>query len=142
LSGDLVVASAKAKFRLAYTAAGLSPDCGASWLLPRRIGLARAMDLSLTNRLVTAAEAAQWGLISRLVDHDDLNGEVAAIAHGLSQGSRQALAETKRLMWAGTADLYAAQLDDEAATISRLAASPDGIEGVSAFLQKRKPDFE
>lgn len=141
LAADIVVASTKARFAMAYTAAGLSPDCGTSWLLARRVGTARALDLALTNRPLSAEEAAQWGLLSRVVDPEQLTPEVDGIVAALAMGPRQAQAETKRLIRkADTVDLNS-HLDDEAASISTLAATADGREGVDAFLGKRKPQF-
>ncbi len=141
LAADIVVASATAKFAMAYTAAGLSPDCGTSWVLARRVGTVRALDLALTNRPLSAEDAAQWGLLSRVVDPERLAAEVDGIVAALAAGPRQAQAETKRLIRrADTVDLDS-HLDDEAASISTLVATADGREGVDAFLGKRTPDF-
>ncbi|MBS1870249.1 MAG: enoyl-CoA hydratase/isomerase family protein [Actinobacteria bacterium] len=142
LCGDVVLMASTAKLRLAYTAAGLSPDCGASWLLPRRIGMARALDLALTNRVVTGAEAEQWGLASRVVAPESLGAEAEAVAVALAHGSRRALAETKRLLRESSSTSFEEQLAAEAATIAALAAAPDGREGVDAFLAKRTPEFD
>jgi len=140
LSGDLVLIARTAKVRLAYTAAGLSPDCGASWLLPR-VGVARALDLALTNRLVTGDELAQWGLASRAMDETVLAREATVIAAALARGPRAALAETKRLVRRASSVSLHEHLDAEASTIARLAGESDGREGVDAFLAKRSPAF-
>ncbi len=141
LAGDVVVAGPRAKFRYAYTAGGLSPDCGTTWLVPWRIGMARAMDLALTNRIVGADEAAAWGLVSRVVDSDDVPEQALAIAHELANGSRSALATTKELLWTSAERSFGDQLDLEASSIARLVDGPDGREGVDAFLAKRIPTF-
>jgi 2-(1,2-epoxy-1,2-dihydrophenyl)acetyl-CoA isomerase len=141
LAGDIVLASPEAKFRLAYTAAGLSPDCGASWILPRRIGLARALDLAMTSKVVTAPDAARWGMISRLVDGGDVIIYAKNLARTLAAGAGEALAETKRLLWSSTTTEFPAHLDREAATIVRLVEGAEGREGVDAFLAKRTPQF-
>lgn len=141
LVGDVVLAGPRAKFRLAYTAGGLSPDCGTSWLLPRRIGHARAMDLALTNRVVGAEEAERWGLVSRLTESDDVLGEARALAAELAAGPQEALAMTKQLLWTGLEQPFGTQLDHEAETIARLVETPDGREGIDAFLAKRAPKF-
>lgn len=141
LSGDVVLIARQAKLRVAYTAAGLSPDCGSSWVLPGRIGLARALDLALTNRVLSGEEAAQWGLASRALDAEELAGEAEQIAAALATGSRSALAATKELMRAAHAESLDRQLDAEALTISRLLDRGDGGEGIDAFLEKRRPVF-
>ena len=92
LGADIVLVGSAAKLRVAYTAAALSPDCGVSWLLARRIGLARALDLALTNRVVTAAELREWGLVSRVVEQEFLTDEAEeAVSTGerLRAGARR-----------------------------------------------------
>ncbi|WP_109529352.1 enoyl-CoA hydratase/isomerase family protein [Nocardia aurea] len=141
LAGDIILAGPQAQLRLAYTAAGLSPDCGASWALIRIIGSARAMDLALTNRALDAAEAEKWGLVSRLTDSDDVTSEALTIAQQLATGSVDALATTKALLRSSLAHTLPVHLDSEADAISRLVDSPNGREGVDAFLAKRTPTF-
>ncbi|MET8427710.1 enoyl-CoA hydratase-related protein [Nocardia sp. NPDC004860] len=141
LAADIVLAGPHAKLRLAYTAGGLSPDCGASWILPRRVGMARAMDLALTNRAVDAIEAEKWGLVSRLTDSDDVVSEARAIARRLAAGPSEAFAATKHLLWTSLDRSFVAHLNSEAEAISRLVDSPDGREGIDAFLAKRAPTF-
>ncbi|MCU1691130.1 MAG: echA14 [Frankiales bacterium] len=141
LSGDVVLAAETAVLTMAYTAAGLSPDCGTSWYLARRLGSARALDMALTNRRVTGAEAAEWGLVSRAVPREELDEAATTLALSLARGPRASLAETKRVVRAAELAALEAHLDDEAAGISRLVGEPDGIEGVTAFLAKRKPVF-
>jgi 2-(1,2-epoxy-1,2-dihydrophenyl)acetyl-CoA isomerase len=141
LAGDVVIAARGARFRLAYTAGGLSPDCGASWALPRIVGLPRAMYLALANPVLSAEAAERLGLISLAVDDDELAAHAQELAERLGRGPRQAQAATKRLLRGAQAASYAAHLDDEADTIARLAGTPDGREGISAFLDKRAPAF-
>jgi 2-(1,2-epoxy-1,2-dihydrophenyl)acetyl-CoA isomerase len=141
LAGDIVIAAAEAKLVLAYTASGLSPDCGLTWVVANRLSWPRAMDLALTNRVVTGAEAADWGLVSRAVPGDDLDAEVNAVVSALRDGPAGSLADTKRLLRESQERAFDDQLDHEAATISRLMGEPDGIEGVDAFLAKRKPVY-
>ena len=140
LVGDVILASPRAKFRMAYTAVGLSPDCGVSWLLPRLVGHTRALDLALTNRLVSAAEAETWGMVSRVVE-GDLMSEAESLARTLAKGSAASLTSTKRLIWSSSTSTFADQLDREAASIAERVASADGVEGVDSFLAKRKPTF-
>lgn len=141
LVGDVVLAGPRAKFRLAYTAGGLSPDCGTSWILPRRIGHARAMDLALTNRVLGAEEAERWGLVSRLTGSDEVLDEALALARELADGAHEALAMTKHLIWTGQESTFEAHLDREAETIARLVDTADAREGIDAFLTKRTPTF-
>ena len=145
LVADVVLLARSATLRVAYTAAGLSPDCGVTLALARALGPARAMDLALTNRTVTAEEAAQWGLVSRAVDDDELDRVADGIVQRLADGPHEALVATWRLVRdaahvAGD-DAWRAHLDAEAVSISHLAGSPDGREGVAAFLEKRAPRF-
>lgn len=141
LAADVVLMAAEATMRLAYTAVGLSPDCGTSWLLAQRVGSARAADFALTNRDITGAQAADWGLVSRAVPSADLDATAGQIIAGLRRGPTAAYAATKRLLAAAPGRDLAEQLDDEAATVSQMAAGATGTEGINAFLGKRAPDF-
>ena len=141
LAADVVLMADTAQMRLAYTAAGLTPDCGSTWVLSRRLGPARALDLALTNRVVTGAEAAASGLISRAVPVENLAAEAESIVASLRSGPAAAYAETKRLIGLAPHRDLAAQLDDESATIGRLIAGPDATEGIDAFLSKRTPVY-
>jgi 2-(1,2-epoxy-1,2-dihydrophenyl)acetyl-CoA isomerase len=141
LVGDIIIAAAEAKLVLAYTASGLTPDCGLTWVVPHRLSWVRAMDLALTNRLITGAEAAEWGLVSRAVPANELDTAVEAVVSALRHGPAHALADTKRLMAESKDREFHDQLSAEATTISRNIAEPDGIEGVDAFLAKRKPIY-
>ncbi len=141
LGGDLILAGRSARFRTAYTAVGLSPDCGVSWFLPRLLGTARAMDLVLTNRVLPAEDAERSGLVSRVVDDVDLGMEAVTTARLLAEGPREAIAQTKRLMRTALCADLEKHLVEEARAIARLIGTPDGREGVAAFLGKRPPRF-
>lgn len=141
LAADIVVVAEDAEFRTAYTAAGLSPDCGLTWVLARRLGAARALDLTLTNRTFTGADAAAWGLASRAVPAAALAEVEAQIVATLRSGPRGAFAQTKRLIRAAADRDLAAQLNDEAATVTEQFVGPEGTEGVSAFFAKRAASF-
>lgn len=141
LCGDIVIAAAEAKLVLAYTASGLTPDCGLTWVIPQRISWVRAMDLVLTNRVVTGREAADWGLISRAVPGEELTAVVESVVSTLRNGASGALAHAKRLIAESAGRTLTAQMDHESAMISRLICEPDGIEGVDSFLAKREPSF-
>lgn len=141
LVGDIVIAAAEAKLVMAYTASGLTPDCGLTWIVPQRLSWVRAMDLALTNRVITGAEAADWGLVSRAVPGDELAVVVETVISSLRNTPSGAIADTKRLMAESKDRTIGDQMSEEATTISRNIAEPDGIEGVDAFLAKRKPAF-
>ncbi|MFG3055469.1 enoyl-CoA hydratase/isomerase family protein [Kitasatospora sp. NPDC048239] len=143
LSADIVLVGSAARLRVAYTAAGLSPDCGVSWFLARRIGLARALDLALTNRIVTADELHRWGLVSRVVAQEALAREAEEVVRLLAKGSAPAIAATKRVLRAASEPPSGlkTQLEAEAISIAELLGGPDGREGLSAFLSKRTPVF-
>ncbi|WP_257232531.1 enoyl-CoA hydratase/isomerase family protein [Streptomyces sp. Rer75] len=140
-SADVTLAADTASFTAAYTGIGYSPDAGVSWFLPRLVGPKRALDLLLTNRRITGAEAADIGLVSRVVAPARLTAEAARTAEALRRGPTAAFGATRRLVAAGlTADL-GPHLDREARAIAAAAASDAGQEGVAAFLGKRAPDF-
>jgi 2-(1,2-epoxy-1,2-dihydrophenyl)acetyl-CoA isomerase len=141
LVANLVLMARSATLRVAYTAAGLSPDCGVTLALGRALGPARAMDLALTNRALSAEQAEGWGLVSRVVDDGALGQEADAVVQLLATGAHEALRATKDLVRSGVDADWRGHLDAEAASIARLAGTPDGREGVAAFLQKRPPRF-
>ena len=139
---DYVVAAADAaRFTLAYTAGGLSPDGSSTWFLPRLVGLRRARELILTNRVLAAAEAQEIGLVDRVVPDADLAGEAARQAASFAAGPTKAYGAAKRLLLDGMIGGLETQMDREARSISDLARTADLREGVAAFVAKRKPDF-
>lgn len=139
--GDIALAAASAHFTSAYSAVGLTPDGGASWWLPRLIGMRRALEMLFTNRRIGAEEAAQFGLVTRVVTDDALRAEASTVASALAKGPIRALARCRALlMESATADL-SAQLEREAASIAESAGAAEGREGVAAFLAKRPPRF-
>lgn len=139
--GDIALAGASAHFTLAYGAIGLSPDGGASWLLPRLVGLRRAQEMALTNRRVAAEEAAHIGLVTRCVADADLAAEAEAVIAALASGPSRALGNTRRLLLEGLDRSFEAQLEAELQSIAACAGSPHGQEGIAAFVEKRKPDY-
>lgn len=141
IAGDLVLASESASFTMAYTRAGLSPDGGSTFYLPRIVGLRRAQELMLTNRTLTAAEAAQWGLVNQVVA-DGLLGEAAeALAQRMAAGSRNSSAAVKKLLLMSFGNGLEEQLEHESRFIGQCADGADGREGLDAFLNKRAPEF-
>jgi 2-(1,2-epoxy-1,2-dihydrophenyl)acetyl-CoA isomerase len=140
-ASDLVVAAASAKFVMAYTGVGLAPDGSSSWFLPRVVGLRRALELTLTNRVLSAAEALDWGLVTQVVPDDELADSAGALAAKLASGAAPALARAKRLLHTSLEETLETHLAREADAISTASATPQGIEGVAAFVEKRAPVF-
>jgi 2-(1,2-epoxy-1,2-dihydrophenyl)acetyl-CoA isomerase len=139
---DLVLAAESARFTMAYTGAGLSPDGGSSWFLPRIVGWRIATELLLTNRVLSAAEAAAAGLVTSVVPDNALGDEVDAAAGRLGAGPTRAFGSVKRLLRASATASLQEQLDAEGREVAANAAGRDGREGVSAFLARRAPAFE
>jgi len=142
LGCDLVVAAESANFIQAFAKIGLVPDCGGSWLLPRLVGRAKALELALLGDKLSAREAERIGLIHRCVPDAELTDTVSQLAQRLAQGSVRAMAETRKLMdAAGLLDFNTA-LVAEAAAQSQAGFSADYAEGAAAFMAKRAPRFE
>lgn len=141
IAGDLVLAAESASFTMAYTRAGLSPDGGASFYLPRIVGLRRANELMLTNRTLTAAEAAEWGLVNQVVADADLGDAAGDLAQRMAAGSRTSSGAVKKLLLMSFGNGLEDQLEQEARLIGQCADGADGREGVDAFLTKRAARF-
>ena len=139
--GDIALSAPEAHFTSAYTAIGMTPDGGATWLLPRLIGLRRTMDLILTNRRVEADEAAAIGLVTRVTAPGALDEEAAALAVQLAAGPTIAYAVSRRLSLASLANGFEDHLAAESRAIAAQARGAEGREGVAAFLAKRPPHF-
>ncbi|MFC8433040.1 enoyl-CoA hydratase/isomerase family protein [Streptomyces sp. NPDC057253] len=137
LAGDVVLAARSARFRLAYTAIGLTPDCGASWFLPRLVGPRRAAELILTDRVLTGDDAEGWGLVSRSVDDGHLDDEAHRTASALAAGAGDALRAAKALLRRGDGDGLRHHLAEEARSIAALADGPRAQELMAAFLAAR-----
>ena len=142
ISGDLVLAARSAMFTSAYTAAGLSPDGSSTYFMPRLIGLRRSQELMLTNRRLNADEAVEWGLINRVVADDDLMAEAEALARNLASGATGAYGAVKKMLTETFTNPLETQMEIEARFIAERATSPDGREGIDAFVNKRTPDFK
>jgi 2-(1,2-epoxy-1,2-dihydrophenyl)acetyl-CoA isomerase len=138
---DLVLAASSAKFTMAYTRAGLVPDGGSTYFLPRLIGRRRTLDLMLTNRTLSAAEALEWGLVSRVVEDDQLAAEALRLAREIAQGPTGAFGGVKRVVLRSESETLESQMEIEARAIADAARSADGQEGIRAFLAKRPARF-
>jgi 2-(1,2-epoxy-1,2-dihydrophenyl)acetyl-CoA isomerase len=139
---DLVIAADDCRFSLAYSRIGASPDGGATYFLARSLGPRRAMELALLSEPVDAATALRIGLVNRVVSAAALREETQALAARLASGPTVAFAETKRLLEASQQNSLQQQLDAEAEAFARCAATDDMREGVSAFVEKRRPGFK
>ncbi|GAB3323239.1 enoyl-CoA hydratase-related protein [Geodermatophilus aquaeductus] len=139
-AADLVLAAASARFTLAYTRIGFSPD-GGSTLLTASIGLHRALHLALLNPVLSAEEARAAGLVAQVHPDDELDAAVEDVVAVLRSGSRAAQVAAKRLLRETATPAAETALRRETLSIRARAAAPDGREGVSAFLGKRPPRF-
>lgn len=140
-ASDLVVAGESTRFTMAYTRAGLTPDGSSTHFLPRVVGLHRALDLALTNRVLSAREAMEWGIVSRVVPDADVRAQAEAIARQLAAGPTRAFGNVKRLMRSGWTETLETQMAYEAAAIAEMTRLADGREGITAFNEKREPHF-
>ena len=140
-AADLALASDQAKFTLAYTRAGLTPDGSSTWFLPRLLGARRTLELMLTNRVLSAEEAAAWGLVNRVVPAASLRAEAEGLARELAAGATEAFGATKRLLLLSGSQGLESQMELEARAIADAARSADATEGIAAFLAKRPPSF-
>ncbi|MFZ4069621.1 MAG: enoyl-CoA hydratase/isomerase [Caulobacterales bacterium] len=141
LMGDLIVAGESAYFLQAFRRIGLVPDGGSTYLLPRAIGRARAMEMMLLGDKVPAAKALEWGMINRCVPDGDLLATATRLAQELADGPK-ALAMIRRMSWESLDADWQAQLNRERITQRDAGRTADFAEGVMAFLQKRKASFK
>jgi 2-(1,2-epoxy-1,2-dihydrophenyl)acetyl-CoA isomerase len=138
LAADIAVAVDTASFVAAYSAIGLSPDCGVTALLPGAVGGRRAALFALTNQPLSAAQALEWGLISESVMPDALEARVAELAQLLAARPGESAGQAARLLRRSAERSYADQLDDEAANIARLSITPEASALIDAFAAKAK----
>jgi len=141
LACDMVVATQSASFMLPFAKIGLIPDTASSWLVPQRLGQARALGLAMTGQKLPADKAAQWGLIWDAVPDADFVSSVDALAAQLAAMPTKALVRTRQAMLAAHTHSLEQQLSTEALMMREMGRSADYIEGVSAFLEKRAPKF-
>jgi len=142
LATDLAVATESAMFVMGYTGIGATPDGSSSFFLPRIVGTRRALELTLTNRPVNAAEALDWGLLNKVLPDDEFAAGLTTYAEKLAAGPTKAYAAARRLMRDSHHTTLAVQLDNEHAAFRANTANGDFREGVAAFAEKRKPAFK
>jgi enoyl-CoA hydratase/carnithine racemase len=141
LACDLIVASETATFGQVFVKIGLMPDGGSTYLLPRLVGYHKAFELMALGDLVTAREAERLGIVSRVVPAEQLDAAVDEVAGRLARAPRAAVAAIKRGLQHGETGDLAGALEFEAVHQDACFHSPDFVEGVTAFLQKRAPRF-
>jgi 2-(1,2-epoxy-1,2-dihydrophenyl)acetyl-CoA isomerase len=142
LVGDIVLAAESARFTMAYTRAGLSPDGSSSYFLPRLVGLRKAQELMLMNNSLSASEALEIGLITYAVADAELEQQTGQIAAELANSAQQSIACVKKLLLGSFDNSLETQMEYEGRYVSQCAASPDGQEGIQAFIEKRAPVFK
>jgi 2-(1,2-epoxy-1,2-dihydrophenyl)acetyl-CoA isomerase len=142
LAADIVIASDTAYFLQAFINIGLVPDAGATWLLPRLAGRARAMEMMMLGERISAEKAAEWGLISRVVAEDALDAEAAALAARLAQGPTIAYGLLRRLARDAEQNSLTDALAAERHAQTKAGRTADFRSAVMAFIQKQKPGFE
>lgn len=141
LACDLALAAQSAKLTMAYTKAGLSPDGSSSFYLPRIVGLRRALELTLTNRVLSADEALEWGIVCRVLPDAELMSAAQALAAELAAGATLAFGKAKALFRQSFSESLETQMENETQAIAALARTADYREGSSAFFEKRAPKF-
>lgn len=141
LGCDLRIMARSASMTSAFTAIGLVPDSGTTWLLPAHVGVSKALELTFTNRRVPAEEARELGLCLEVVDDDRLVHRAVEIAASLADLVPDSLVATRRLIRGSAEAGFEGALASERAEQARLGAAPAHMEGVRAFMEKRPPDY-
>lgn len=141
IMSDYTLAAESVKFTMAYTGAGLTPDGSGSYYLPRLVGEKRARELMMTNRTLSAAEALEWGMINEVASDENLGAAADKILTRLAAGPTQAFGTVKELLMSSATSSLETQLEHESRGISGSAHTADGLEGIDAFVNKRKAEF-
>jgi 2-(1,2-epoxy-1,2-dihydrophenyl)acetyl-CoA isomerase len=141
LAGDLLWAGESAIFGLAFVNIGLVPDGGSTFLVPIAVGKARALEMALLGDPVSAEDALDWGLINRVVPDGDLMDDARALARRVAKGPTRSYAQSKRALNNSLMKIMDEQLDLEAQIQGEMTQSGDFLEGISAFVEKREPNF-
>lgn len=142
LGCDIRIASDKAKLSAAFTKRGVLPESGGTWLLPRIVGWAKAAEVAFAGRTLSAQECLDLGLVNQVVAHDQLEKEARALAHEIAGNAPLAVQATKRMMRMAMDETFEANVHHVYLQLLPLFRSEDFKEGVSSFLEKRKPDFK
>lgn len=138
---DLAIAVDDAVLTMAYTGIGVSPDGSSTWFLPRLVGTRVAMDMILTNRRIGAEEAVALGIVNAAVPADEFDGAVSSLAAKLAAGPTKAYVRARHLLRSSMGNSPTEQMEAESAAILAAGETRDFYEGVTAFIEKRRPDF-
>jgi 2-(1,2-epoxy-1,2-dihydrophenyl)acetyl-CoA isomerase len=141
MAADFVLAARNAKFVMAYTGIGLAPDGGSTYVLPRLVGTRRAAELMITNRVLSAQEALDWGLVNRVVEDDGVHEEAHTLARTLAAGPTEAYGAVKRLLLSSFQNGFETQMELEAQAIATVSRTEDARGAIRAFVEKKKPRF-
>lgn len=140
-ASDVVIAADSAKFLAGATRVGMAPDAGMSVTLQNLVGFKKAMHILLTNPVISAPEALDMGILTKVTAAEELQAETMAYASEIANGAPLALGQTKRLLWNGMGAGVESVLDDESRTVSMLSGTADSLEAMYAILEKRDPVF-
>lgn len=138
---DLLVSGESARYSMSYTAAGLTPDGTSSYFIARHIGLRRMLDLTLTNRVLSATEAENWGFVNRVVSDDEVDSATAELAQALADGPSWATGMAKQVVYHGMDRPLEQAGEFEGTIITTAMQRHDGPEGIAAFVERRPPNF-
>lgn len=141
-ASDLVLATRSSKFFSGAVRVGMAPDGGTTVTLTQLVGLRKAMEILLTNPTLTADDALSIGVVTRVVEDDDLETELLTLAANLAAQPPLAIAATKRLVWQGVGASVESRLGEEARVVSELSGTADAREGLAAVIERRTPTFE
>lgn len=140
-AADFVIAAESARFMSGAVRVGMAPDAGVSVTLTQLVGLRKAMEILLTNPVLTASDALSLGLLTKVVPDDRLDDEAIAYARQFVDTAPMAIGATKRLLWGGVGATLADRLPEEARTVSELSGTADSREGLAAVIERRSPRF-
>jgi 2-(1,2-epoxy-1,2-dihydrophenyl)acetyl-CoA isomerase len=140
-SCDIVLAGESAVFTMAYTKIGITPNGSSTYFLTRKVGLNSALELTLTNRVLSGEEAREYGIVTRVVPDDQLMAEATQTAEEIAAGPTAAFGEARRLLHSGLVETLETQMELETQAIASMSETDDGREGIQAFLEKRAPIF-
>ncbi len=142
MSCDIVIVEESAQLLSAYTSSGLSPDGSSTYFLPRVVGYKRAYELMVLNRRLTAAEALEWGIATKVVPDGESLTQAKELAAKLASGPTKAYGSVKRLLHASSTETLETQMESESRAFADVLRTEDAQEGVAAFLEKRKPEYK
>ncbi len=141
LASDIVFAAESASFHYGYSRIGFSPDGSSTYFLPRILGMRRALEFALTSRSLTAEEALEWGLVTRVLSDPELDEAASTLATEMAAGPTESFGASKRLFQSAWTETLETQMELETRTLADTARTSDAREGIGAFLEKRSAEF-